>query len=149
MSKMREVLLSDAPSTFVFVFSCCWACFSGGRFYSELIKISSSAVRPVRTRRTIPRATRSFSISYSINYQPFDILLTSSDATDPRDQAIRKCDPIPSPLRFAHDPQHAFYPRRRFSSFVTSLSPSPSPFRDRFTPHSTHRHSCTSSCSQR
>lgn len=30
--------------------------------------------------------------------QPFDVLLLPSDATDPRDQAIRKCDPIPYPL---------------------------------------------------
>jgi hypothetical protein len=37
------------------------------------------------------------SISYPINYQPFDILLLLPSGVDPRDQAIRKCDPIPYP----------------------------------------------------
>lgn len=37
------------------------------------------------------------SISYPINYQPFDVHLPSG-AIDPRDQAKRNCDPIPFPL---------------------------------------------------
>jgi hypothetical protein len=87
------------------------------------------------------------SISYPINYQPFDILLLLSSDADPRDQAIRKCDPIPIPPRIVHDPQLAFYPRRRFPSFVISPVPSSSPLRDRSTPHPMHRHFCASSFS--
>lgn len=85
------------------------------------------------------------SISYPINYQPFDVHL--SDAIDPRDQAKRNCDPIPLPHRIVHDPQHASYPRRRFPSSVTPLSPSSSPFCDRFTPYPMHRHSSPPSIS--
>jgi hypothetical protein len=135
------------PSTYLF-FRCCWECFKAGVLLEIDQKLAAAQFDQFVRGERIQRATRSFDI---VSNQ----LPTLRHPSPPSPPALiheikQNANAIRSPTpRIVHDPQHAFYPRRRFTFFVTSSAPPSNTYRNRFTPYPMHRRSRAFSFSQR